>query len=257
MKTLKRFFKLFFDSVLHLASNELSIKNRTVRLFDLVKFIGDPETKAPSLIYRIDDDCVWFVGMDKYLHDGNVSVTEDNLLMLTHDAFEQNAIKVIDTKLKYSQILIKSSENELNSLITRFGNAFYIRPPLMGVFVDNRDDHLMLVTCVDDNDCTVLDVTVAKTYGVFHTRCPAYVVKKSELLDNQVFKPLDAGLFKSIFDANWSMDVVDNLVESMFNAIRVTETKFINKDIICKGVALAQSPKTPEQNKDKKEKVKS
>jgi len=233
-----------------------------IQPFDVVSIVPNPEPKDLYILYNITDvgdvyltkwsqfvgKCVYNAGIDtQYVY---------NLKQASIALF-----KVVNYKMKFEDILSRASKTEFNTFAMRMYEVFGRSYPLLGMFVDKRDDHLMLITDVignlDTGACEVIDLDVLPLFGVVHFHQFVHMIPIKNILDEYSLFPMIPDKFSLIMQRHWNPKALSWMLEAMVRAIRKSERKSYRCDLRSSGLTVCTKtpPETQNQNTLSKEKV--
>ena len=249
LNAIKKFLHLFST----VSRIEFERELRKLRVFDIVSNNPHPYTDELYMIYSFNDTDIYLTKWNQYFKHGLFNAGKDTQYVYRLDQAENALYKVANFSIRPRSIIQHASVAEMNTIGMRLTNVYHNDPPLMGVFKDTRDDHMMIVADkINDEECVVYDMAVAPTSGAYHFHQFAHVCRIKDLMSQFEMRPMTAADIVCSIQGPWNPKVLDDYLQKLFNAIRTTEVKLNKYSVYCRG--LTESRKTSAKTKTKQKK---
>lgn len=224
MKFLKKIFSLLFT----VASERCMINRRVIETFDLVSMIKDPNPSEVYMVYSMDNQDTYLINWRKYFTEGTFDSGGDKILVYDNITASENLYKVDNISVSGYDILMHSSVRELTCYATRMMQTFARHHPLLGMFEDKKDGHMMLVVELIGDIATghaiIADLTIIPVYGILHNDPPMHTVRTAHILNNYTILPINIEILVSLLKIGPKPQIAP-LVDLMFRAIKSTERR--------------------------------
>lgn len=228
---------------------------RQLLTFDIVSPVENPTIDNLYVLYQINDTNVQLIRWKEYTKNNKFEATLDNMLEYPFTQIRDEFYKVVDQSVNPGNLIRYSTPAELQVYATRINHAFGLDCPLMGLYIDKRTKHMMLVTTkvgdVAKGYCIVHDMTLAKSAGITHNEQIIHIARVKDVLDKQVIRAVCLEDIIGIFNGSWRKEVLDNVSAQFIRSIRTSESKFDTFKLYAKGITTLQKVQDIPNSMDK------
>lgn len=254
MRKITNAIKKFLNLFSNISSIEYDRELRKLHLFDIVANTPNPCKDELYMVYSFASDGVYVTKWNQFFKNGMFNAGQDTQYVFGLNQVNKTLYKVLNFAINPRAIIQHASVAEISTIGLRLANVYNNNPPLMGVFKDTRDDHMMIVTDkVNDEECVVYDMAIAPTAGVYHFHQFAHVCKIKDIMSQFDMRPITPADITCSVQCAWNPKILDDYLQKLFNAIRTTEVKLNKYSVYCRGLTESKRVSVESNKKQVKE----
>lgn len=222
-----------------------------VQSFDVVSLVKNPNITQLFVIYSIGDDgSVYLLKWDKFFNGETYNAGLDYQYIYDLKTASEELYKVANYRMRLDVILKRASPTEFFTFASRACAVMNSKYPLLGLFVDERDGHLMCITDIIDDTCEVLDIDLFMTLGILHERQVFHMIRTKDLLAEYHPFQINQERLALIVSRPWNEKTLAKFLEVVALGIRKVERESYKCDLISQGLTMFNPAPPKKQPKD-------
>lgn len=237
---------IFKDCGLSCARREL----RRIGAFDIVSTTDAPKPSDLLMVYNLTEDSVYMVKFNKYKRKGKFNAGEDTQLVYFLPQAGSNLYKVMNCRARPDVILKNATKAEFVTFSSRLTDAFFYDYPLGGLFIDKKDNHLMMIMEKVGNSSIVFDLDSLPLYRVTHFHQFSHIIDTSYITSNYDIRPMAPNTLLAILSRNWSKVAFRFYTERLVDIIKRSEEEHFHCKLYSKGLTFCCNEPPTKQHKE-------